>query len=41
MAVLGGNTSLLPAGLTISGLNDIVDAINNNFDGTNKGFLLP
>jgi hypothetical protein len=40
--VLGGNTSALPSGLTVSGLNDILDAINNNYDnGANKGYLLP
>lgn len=26
---------------TISGLNDVVDAINENFDGGNNGFLVP
>jgi hypothetical protein len=34
--VLGGQTSALPAGLTVSMLNDIIDAINNNFDGGNS-----
>jgi len=39
--VLGGNTAALPPGLTISELNSIVDAINNNFDNgtTNNGYL--
>jgi len=31
-AVLGGNTAALPSGLTVSGLNDIVTAINQNYD---------
>ena len=34
--VLGGNTGALPAGLTVSGLNDIVDGINNNYDGCSR-----
>ncbi|MBZ5586435.1 MAG: putative Ig domain-containing protein, partial [Acidobacteriia bacterium] len=40
-AVLGGGA--LPKGMTISTLNSVVDAINNNFDGgmANKGYLLP
>ena len=40
-AVLGGQTWDLPSGLTVSGLNDIVDALNNNFDGgtTNNGYV--
>jgi hypothetical protein len=39
--VLGGNTGALPAGLTVSGLNDILDAINQNYDsGTNNGGYL-
>ncbi|MCU1237169.1 MAG: Ig family protein, partial [Candidatus Solibacter sp.] len=40
-AVLGGNTSALPTGLTVSGLNEIVNSLNNNFDGgnTNGGYL--
>jgi hypothetical protein len=39
--VIGGTTSALPSGLTVSGLNDIVDQINNNFDGgtVNNGYL--
>jgi len=39
--VLGGNTAALPSGLTVSGLNDIVNALNNNFDnGTiNNGYV--
>jgi len=35
--VLGGQTSALPAGMTISDLNDVVDAINNNFDDDDCG----
>ncbi len=39
--VLGGNTAALPAALTVSGLNDILDAINSNYDsGTNDGGYL-
>jgi len=40
-AVLGGNTSALPAGMSVSDLNNAVDTINNNFDGgtNNKGCL--
>ena len=40
-AVLGGNTGALPSGLSVSGLNGIVDAINNNFDNgtTNNHYL--
>ena len=40
-AVLGGNTGALPAGVTISDLNNVVDAINNNYDNgtTNNGYL--
>jgi uncharacterized repeat protein (TIGR01451 family) len=40
-AVLGGGA--LPSGMTISQLNDIVDKINNNFDGgtANGGYLIP
>ena len=40
-AVLGGATSALPAGVTISQVNEVVDAINNNFDNgtTNNGYL--
>ena len=39
--VLGGDLAALPAGLTVSGLNLVVDALNNNFvDGnTNDGWL--
>lgn len=41
-AVLGGCQSLPANGVTsISQLNDIVDAINENFDGGNNGFLVP
>ena len=40
-SVLGGDLALLPEGITISDLNDAVDAINNNFDdGHNNGFLV-
>ncbi|HEY1497655.1 MAG TPA: putative Ig domain-containing protein [Candidatus Solibacter sp.] len=37
-SVLGGGS--LPSGLTLSGLNDIIDQINNNFDNgsTNGGY---
>jgi probable HAF family extracellular repeat protein len=40
-AVIGGNTAALPSGLTITGLNAILDTINNNFDNgtTNNGYL--
>jgi hypothetical protein len=40
--VLGGNTAALPAGISVSNLNDVVDAINNNFDdGTHSdGYLV-
>lgn len=39
--VLGGKTSVLPAGVTISDLNSIVTSINGNFDNgnTNNGYL--
>ena len=38
--VLGGKTSALPAGVSLSTLNNVVDSINNNFaDGINKGYL--
>jgi hypothetical protein len=38
--VLGGNVSALPAGLTVSGLNDIVDNINQSFDnGSSTGYV--
>jgi hypothetical protein len=39
--VLGGTTSALPSGVTISDLSGVVDAINNNFDGgiVNNGYL--
>jgi hypothetical protein len=38
-AVLGGGAP--PAGMTVSDLNNVIDAINSNFDsGTaNKGYL--
>jgi len=41
--VLGGNTGALPSGMTISNLNDILTACNENFDGgtVNNGFLVP
>src|SRR5262249_15295671 len=40
-AVLGGNTSALPAGMSITGLVDVIDSINNNFDNgqQNNGYL--
>jgi hypothetical protein len=40
-AVLGGSSSSLPSGMTVSGLSEVVDALNNNFvDGTaNNGWL--
>ena len=40
-AVLGGSSSVLPYGVSISDLNGVVDSINNNFDSgnTNNGFL--
>jgi hypothetical protein len=34
--VLGGNTKALPSGFSVSDLNDVVDSINNNFDGGTK-----
>jgi hypothetical protein len=39
--VLGGSTCSLPYGLSVSGLNDIVTAINENFDGgtVDHGYL--
>ena len=42
-AVLGGNTGVLPAGVSISDLNNVVDTINNNYDNgtTNNGYLAP
>jgi hypothetical protein len=41
--VLGGTTSALPVGVSLSDLNGVVDAINNNFDNgtSNNGFLVP
>ena len=40
--VLGGNLGALPAGMTVSDLNDVLDKVNNNFDEgqVNKGYLL-
>jgi hypothetical protein len=39
--VLGGNASVLPPGVSVSTLNDVVDRINNNFNGgANGGFLV-
>ncbi|HEY3296136.1 MAG TPA: T9SS type A sorting domain-containing protein [bacterium] len=38
--VLGGDLGALPAGITVSDLNDVVDAINNNFDGGSSGGFL-
>ncbi|MDQ2667484.1 MAG: hypothetical protein M3Z05_15925 [Gemmatimonadota bacterium] len=42
-AVIGGNTGALPAGVSISDLNNVIGSINNNFDGgsTNNGYLTP
>jgi hypothetical protein len=39
--VLGGTTSALPSGVSLTDLNSVVDSINNNYDnGTvNKGYL--
>ena len=41
--VLGGNTAALPAGVSLSMLNDVMTRINENFDNgtTNNGFLVP
>jgi hypothetical protein len=41
--LLGGETTGVPAGVTIASLNPVVTSINENFvDGTtNKGFLVP
>jgi hypothetical protein len=39
-AVLGGNLSQLPAGMSVADLNAVVDALNNNFhEGGNNGWL--
>ena len=40
-AVIGGNTGALPSGVSISDLNSIMDAINNNYDGgiSNNAYL--
>jgi uncharacterized repeat protein (TIGR01451 family) len=40
-AVLGGNSSVLPSGVSIGDLNNTIDSINSNFDGgtTDKGYL--
>ena len=40
-AVIGGNTAALPSGVSISDVNSVVDAINNNYDDgtTNNGYL--
>jgi hypothetical protein len=39
--VLGGVTTGLPTGVSISDLNGVIDSINNNYDGgtVNKGYL--
>jgi hypothetical protein len=39
--VLGGNTSVLPAGITVPILTDLLSDVNGNFDncGSNKGVL--
>ena len=41
--VLAGNTSALPSGVTVSKLNDLISAINQNYDNgtTNNGVLVP
>lgn len=41
--VLGGNLSALPAGCSVSDLNNAADRINNNFDGGSMdlGYLVP
>ena len=41
--VMGGSPGVLPSGCSISDLNDLVDRINNNFDGgaQNLGLLVP
>ena len=40
-SVLGGNLNALPKGMSISDLNNVVDSINNAFDGgtTDTGYL--
>jgi hypothetical protein len=42
-AALGGNLSGLPAGVTLSKLNDVVSKINENYVDGNQdhGFLVP
>jgi len=39
--VLGGTASALPAGMSLTDLNTVLDSINNNFDNgtSNKGYL--
>ena len=41
--VLGGNVAALPAGVSISDLNDVADRINNNYTDGNRdnGYLAP
>jgi hypothetical protein len=41
-AVLGGNMAALPAGMSVSDLNNIVNQLNRNFDNgvTDNGFLM-
>jgi hypothetical protein len=41
--VLGGNTAALPAGVTLSDLNEIVGRIDDNYDSgrEDEGFLIP
>ena len=41
--VIAGNTSALPAGLSVSSLNDLISRINQNYDNgtTNNGILVP
>jgi hypothetical protein len=40
-AVIGGSSAALPSGVSLSTLNSVVDAINNNFDNgvSNNGYL--
>ncbi|MFO1488414.1 MAG: hypothetical protein U1F65_08045 [Verrucomicrobiota bacterium] len=41
--VLGGNSSALPAGCSLTDLNNVLNAINNNYDNgtTDNGYLVP
>jgi hypothetical protein len=40
--VLGGYTGVLPPGISVSDITDVLDAINNNFDNcnTSRGYLV-